>query len=40
MCLLLLADGPPLIRGFASSAEPERPCRNLRARAFLMGVMK
>jgi hypothetical protein len=33
-----LADGPPLIRGFAGSAEPDRPCRNLRARAFLVSI--
>jgi hypothetical protein len=36
MCLLPLADAPPLIRGFADPAEPDRPCRNLHARAFLL----
>jgi hypothetical protein len=42
MCLLPLADGPPLIRGFADPAEPAKPYRkgiyrNLRARAILPG---
>jgi hypothetical protein len=35
-----LADGPPLIRGFAGPAEPERLCRNLHARALLLSIMR
>jgi hypothetical protein len=38
MCLLPLADGPPLKRGFADPAEPDRLCRKLHARAFLVSI--
>jgi hypothetical protein len=34
-----LADGPPLIRGFANPAEPNRSCRKLHARDTLVGII-
>jgi hypothetical protein len=38
MCLLPLADGPPLKRGFADPAEPDRLSRKLHATAFLVSI--